>query len=208
MDGRSTWSQHLQRFITSQREHWGQGLWFTDQQLLSAVLFRWALPAFSCYKNGLKLSGLALGFFESKRSFSTEWRNVIWLLLPSTKCPFLLFICGCFTTRKVKWKNVQIQKICPYMEQGHVPITLQALSSAVITNMNARKKPKKRCRHLSGVSCACNMIGLLFKTHFRGRKYFSGNAAKVKPAQIICCVSTIHMNEICPGTMNLVTDLS
>lgn len=50
------------------------------------------------------------------------------------------------------------------------------------------------------------MIGLLFKIHSRRWKYFSGTAVKVETAQIICCVSTIHMNEICPGTMNLITD--
>ena len=208
MDGRSTWHQHWQGFTTSQKEHWGQGLWFTDQHLLSVVLFRQAPPASSCYTNCLKLSSLALGFLESKRSFPTEWRNVIWLLLPSAKCPVLPFICSCFPTRKVKWKNVQIQKICLYVEWGHVLIALQGLSSAVITNMYAKKKPKKHCRHRSAASCARNMIRLLFKTRFRGWKYFSGNAAKVKTAQIICCVSTIHVNEIRPGTINLVTDLS
>lgn len=142
MSGRSTSYQHLQGFITSQRGHLGQDLWFTDQHLLSVVLFKWASPASLCYTNGLKWSSLALSFLESKRIFSREWRNVIRVLLPSTKCPVLLFISSCFTTKKVKWKNVQIQKICLYMECSHVPIILQALSSVVITRCK-EKTPER-----------------------------------------------------------------
>lgn len=91
---------------------------FTERTLRArSVVYRSTPPisgafqeASSCCKNGLKLSGLALHFFESKTRFCTKQRNVIHLLLPHTKCPVLLFICGCFTSRKMERKNVQIQK--------------------------------------------------------------------------------------------------
>lgn len=163
--------------------------------------------ASSCCKNGLKLSGLALRFLESKTRFCTKRRNVTRLLLPHTKCPVLLFICGCFTSRKMERKNVQIQK-CVCRQNGVMYLLHYRLLSAVITNMYGSKKPEKPCSPLSRSPCAHSGIRLLFKNCFGAQKYFSVNAVKVKPAQIICCVSTIHMNEMCPGTMNLVTDLS
>lgn len=199
------------------KEHLIPGLQHFTERTLRAkcVVYRSTPPitstfqeASSCCKNGLKLSGLSLHFLESKTRFCTQRGNVTHHLLPHTKCPVLLFVCGYFTSRKMERENVQIQKCVCRQNRAHVPIPLQTLLSAVITNTCGSKKPEQPRWAPSRSPCARNVIRLLFKTCFRAWKYFSVNAVKVKPAQIICCVSTTHMNEICPGTMNLATDLS